>query len=58
MIPSYPKVLAIGTRGTERLLEGEVLVQEKIDGSMLRWAVAAVEATMCSACARRMIGVR
>ena len=41
MIPSYPKVLAIGTRGTERLLEGPVLVQEKIDGSQFRWAVDA-----------------
>jgi len=58
VIASYPKVLTVGTRGTECLLEGEVLVQEKIDGSMFRWAVAAVEATMCAACARRMIGVR
>jgi len=35
-LPSYPKVLALGTRGTERLLEGPVVVQEKIDGSQLR----------------------
>lgn len=35
-IPSYPKVLTIGTRGTERLLEGPVVVQEKIDGSQFR----------------------
>ena len=38
-IPTYPKVLAMGTRGTERLLEGAVVVQEKYDGSQFRFGI-------------------
>lgn len=36
-VPAYPKVLALGSRGTEKVLEGEVTVQEKIDGSQFRF---------------------
>jgi len=35
----YPKVLTLGSRGTERALFGAVQVQEKVDGSQFRfWA--------------------
>jgi hypothetical protein len=40
-IPSYPKVLTLGSRGTERLLEGPVVVQEKIDGSQFKVGINA-----------------
>jgi len=40
MIPPYPKVLTVGTRGTERLFEGPVIIQEKVDGSQFRFGLA------------------
>ena len=36
-VPGYTKILTIGSRGTERALEGDVVVQEKVDGSMFRF---------------------
>lgn len=36
-VPSYTKIMTIGSTGTERALIGEVSVQEKADGSMIRW---------------------
>lgn len=33
MVPSYGKILTLGSRGTESALDGEVIVQEKVDGS-------------------------
>ena len=35
-IPSYAKVLTLGSTYTENALIGEVIIQEKVDGSMLR----------------------
>jgi hypothetical protein len=35
---SYPKVLALGHAGVTGILSGEVVVQEKYDGSQLSWA--------------------
>lgn len=34
-IPSFPKIFAIGSKQTERLLSGEVEITEKIDGSQI-----------------------
>lgn len=33
-IPSYGKIFAIGSSGTENALVGDVVIQEKVDGSM------------------------
>jgi len=33
----YPKVLTLGSFRTEHALDGEVIIQEKIDGSQFRW---------------------
>jgi hypothetical protein len=38
-VPSYPKVITIGTYGTENFLKGEVRVDEKIDGSQFGFGV-------------------
>ena len=40
-VPSYTKILTIGARGTENLLRGEVVVQEKIDGSQFSFGIDA-----------------
>ena len=40
-VPSYTKVLTIGARGTEHLLRGEVVVQEKVDGSQFAFGIDA-----------------
>ena len=37
MIASYPKVMNYGNSGTENALVGEVIIQEKVDGSQFRW---------------------
>ena len=47
-IPSYPKVLTFGTRGTENVLDGPVAVQEKVDGSMFRFGIKDSELVMAS----------
>lgn len=39
MIPSFPKIFAIGSRQTERLFSGEVEITEKIDGSHIAFGV-------------------
>lgn len=39
MIPSYTKVLTIGSAFTENALVGEVVIQEKVDGSQFRFGV-------------------
>jgi hypothetical protein len=36
-VPHYTKILKINSRGTEHALEGNVVVQEKVDGSMFRF---------------------
>lgn len=38
-VPSYPKVIALGSYGTERCLMGAVIVEEKADGSQLGWGL-------------------
>jgi len=38
-VPSYPKVFQLGSAGTERALVGEVVVQEKVDGSQMDWGI-------------------
>jgi hypothetical protein len=38
---SYTKILVLGAQGTERALMGDVIVQEKVDGSQFRWGVDA-----------------
>lgn len=35
----YPKVLTLGSAYTENALEGKVVVQEKYDGSQIRWGI-------------------
>lgn len=39
MIPSFPKIFAIGSRQTERLFSNEVEITEKIDGSQIAFGV-------------------
>jgi hypothetical protein len=39
MIPSFPKIFAIGSRQTERLFKSEVEITEKIDGSQIGFGV-------------------
>jgi len=38
-VPGYGKVFSLGSVGTERALLGEVVVQEKVDGSMMCFGV-------------------
>jgi len=38
-IPHYTKVLTLGSSYTENALVGDVIVQEKIDGSQMRWGI-------------------
>lgn len=38
-VPGYGKVFALGSVGTERALVGEVVVQEKLDGSMFVFGI-------------------
>ena len=38
-IPSYTKILTLGSAYTDNALVGEVIVQEKIDGSQLRFCI-------------------
>lgn len=38
-IPSYPKILTLGSVYTESALEGIVTVQEKVDGSQFKWGI-------------------
>lgn len=38
-LPHYTKVITLGSNYTENALVGEVVVQEKIDGSQLRWGI-------------------
>lgn len=38
-IPSYPKILTLGSAYTENALIGEVIVQEKLDGSQFAFGV-------------------
>lgn len=39
MVPKYTKVLNLGNSGTERALVGEVVIQEKVDGSQFRFGL-------------------
>lgn len=39
MLPKYTKVLTLGASRTERALLGEVVLQEKVDGSMFRFGL-------------------
>lgn len=39
MVPKYTKVMNLGNSGTERALVGEVIIQEKIDGSQFRFGL-------------------
>lgn len=38
-IPHYPKVLTLGSAYTENIFNGEVVIQEKVDGSMFRFGI-------------------
>ncbi len=38
-IPSYAKVLQFGTLGTDLLFDGDVVIEEKLDGSQIRWGI-------------------
>ena len=38
-VPHYTKILTIGSRYTENALVGEVIIQEKVDGSQFRFGV-------------------
>uniref|UniRef100_A0A6M3JI18 Putative RNA ligase n=1 Tax=viral metagenome TaxID=1070528 RepID=A0A6M3JI18_9ZZZZ len=38
-VPSYTKILTLGAAGTERALVGDVLVQEKCDGSQFSFGI-------------------
>ncbi len=37
--PKYPKVITLGNPRTENALTGEVIVQEKVDGSLFRFGI-------------------
>lgn len=39
MVPKYTKVMYLGNSGTERALVGEVVIQEKVDGSQFRFGL-------------------
>ena len=39
-VPSYTKVLTLGVQGTERALVGNVIVQEKVDGSQFAFGIS------------------
>lgn len=39
MIPSFPKIFAIGSKQTEFLFDGEVEITEKIDGSQIGFGI-------------------
>jgi len=39
LLPKYTKVLTLGASRTERALVGEVVLQEKVDGSQLRFGI-------------------
>jgi hypothetical protein len=36
---SYPKVLTIGSMYTENIFDGDVIIQEKVDGSLFRFGI-------------------
>lgn len=38
-VPSYQKILTLGSNFTENALIGEVIIQEKIDGSLFAFGV-------------------
>ncbi len=38
-VPSYTKVLTIGSKGTERILTGRVVIEEKVDGSQFAFGI-------------------
>lgn len=46
-VPSYPKVLTVGSRHTENVFDGRVSVQEKVDGSQFGFGVDASGAVCC-----------
>ncbi len=46
-VPGYTRVLTVGSLGTERLLCGEVIVQEKVDGSQLSVGIGAEGVVGC-----------
>lgn len=46
--PSYYKILTYGSAGTEALLDGPVLVSEKVDGSQFRFGICNGEFYMAS----------
>ncbi len=39
LIPSYGKILTLGSAYTENALKGEVTIQEKVDGSQFAWGL-------------------
>ena len=38
-VPGYPKIQSLGQLGTENALVGEVVLQEKVDGSQFGWGI-------------------
>jgi len=38
-IPSYTKIITLGSSRTENALKGDVIIQEKVDGSQFKWGV-------------------
>ena len=38
-IPGYPKVITLGSQHTENTFQGNVVIQEKVDGSQLKWGI-------------------
>ena len=38
-IPSYSKILTLGSAYTENALVGEVIIQEKVDGSQFKFGI-------------------
>ena len=39
MIPHYTKILSLGSKYTENAMVGEVILQEKVDGSQFRFGI-------------------
>ena len=47
MLPSYPKILALGHRFLQGIFEGPVVVQEKVDGSQFSFGLDAEGVLRC-----------
>lgn len=47
LIPSYSKILTLGSAYTDNALDGEVVIQEKVDGSQFAFGISDESALLC-----------